>query len=167
MEQSSLWFTKNHQESSRSWIHDTTISILVSPISFFISFFTFLKISVSSLIFIESRNSMPCLTKMLVYRSIHRLGYDYRRVRAQLLQNQPSITTIHTISISTCYQSARYSKFAMPFTLGWTLLSLCALVQEDTATLAAPHSTATISTLPSWSPTHEPRLVALPHYPLY
>lgn len=118
MEQSSLWFTKNHQESSRSRIHDTTISILVSPISFFISFFTFLKISVSSLIFIESRNSMPCLTKMLVYRSIHRLGYDYRRVRAQLLQNQPSITTIHTISISTCYQSARYSRFAMPFTLG-------------------------------------------------
>ena len=93
---------------------------------------------------------------------ICRQEYDYRRVRAQLWQSQPSIIIIRIINTSTCCQNARFNRFATRFTLGWTLPSLCALVQEDTATLAAPLSTATISTLPSWSPTLEPRLVALP-----
>lgn len=100
--------------------------------------------------------------KALIIWSICRQEYDYRRVRAQLWQNQPSIITIRIISTSTCYQNALFSRFAMQFTLDSTLPSLCALVQEDTATLAAPLSTATISTLQSWSPTLEPRLVALP-----
>lgn len=94
--------------------------------------------------------------------STFRREYDYRKVQVRLSRSQPNITTIHTINTSICCRSVRYNKFATPFMLGWILLSPCAPVREDIGIPAAHLLTATTSTPQSWSPTHEPRLVALP-----